>query len=484
MQRFFLPIVLLVTLALVGCPQPKEEPRPDVILLHSGRIRGNVFPLTLQNISPLQHYQYLAGYVKAVRAEAAKSGARVVLVDLGDSLSGSFASHVTDSMNMVTFFNEAGYDAVMLSNLDADVPAGSIAKIRAKVLNPFVGPDGNSTVPGTAAGVRIDIGGLPVDLLANFYGDTSPQSNPGRFPARFGDVAGGVRPVRDYGPVVAALGPRPKDGLTLFEWMKFDPADHPPAAFLETLRKAGVDAILAHRIYGTNQREAWQSSGFVDWSPPVSFNILRNNGGFVLARMDLARDGNGWKVLRHELLPMTANKALPDAGVVKAIESYSAPITASDTMLFRLADPVDQERILDIYMAAVAGIDGTQAVAYSPDSIRSDWPAGDLRASGVFNSLPWTSGLVQIPLDAAQVRQLPSLAGLRVLIPADLTTGPVTVTTSRFFATLIQGKLGLPDDTFVPLPQSSEFDFFTSYLKSQAAVPSGEFPPGWEMLNP
>lgn len=63
---------------------------------------------------------------------------------------------------------------------------------------------------------------------------------------------------------------------------------------------AGYDAILAHRISGNKEREAWQANGFVDWKPPVSLNILRNNGGFAMARLDLARSGSGWKVLRHD----------------------------------------------------------------------------------------------------------------------------------------------------------------------------------------
>jgi len=447
-------------------------------------MRGNVYPLALQNISPLQHYQYLAGYIHSVRQEAQKSGARVFVMDLGDSLGGSFASHVTDSMNMVTFFNDAGYDAVMLSNLDADVPSASIEKIRAKVLNPFIGPDGNPTLPGTAAGVRFDAGGLPIDVLANFYGDTDPALNPARFPAKFGSVSEGVRPVRDYAPVIEALGSRPPNALTLLAWMKFEATDNPPQSFLESLRRDRVDAILAHRTYGANQREAWQASGFVDWNPPVSANILRNNGGFVLARLDLAREGAAWKVLRHELVPMTANNAAADAAVVAGIEKFAPSMTEADKSLAQLSTPLDEKQILVIYMTALAGIPGTQAVAYSPESIRSDWPVGSLRASRVFNSLPWTSGLVQMSLTQAEIRQLPTVAGIHVFMKPGLSDGPVVVTTSQFFASLICGKLGLPANTVTPLPQTSEFDFFAAYLKANEAPLSSEPPDGWEVLKP
>ncbi len=486
-QRFFkkfLPCAL-ATAALVmagGCSKP-ADPKADVILLHSGRIRGNVYPLELQGLAPLQHYQYLAGYVRQVREEAAKTGARVVLVDLGDSLGGSFASHVTGSMNMVSFFNETGYDAVMLSNLDGEVPQEAIAALKAKVLNPFLGPEGQPAVEGTSAGARIPVEGLPLYLLANFYGDADPAGKQSRFPARFGAFAGGVRPVRDYAAVLKSLGERPSGALTLMGWMKFEQVDVPPEPLLGSLRTLGVDAILAHRTYAGSEREAWQASGFVDWKPPVSVNILRNNGGFVIARMDLARDGAKWRVLKHELVPVTSNRAPSDAAVTKAIAPYAPAIQAADKAVAKLPQAVSQEEIFDIYFKALTQIPGTQAVAYSPESIRTDWSAGDLRASAVFNSLPWTSGLVQIPVPRDRLVPLAKSAQLRIAVaPGD--SDPVVVTTSRFFGSLIAPDLGLPESALVGLPQTSEFDFFAGYLASQKDLFPATLPDGWEVLTP
>lgn len=485
LKKRIVVVGLAAVLALGACSRP-AEPKPEVILLHSGRMRGNVYPLSLQNISPLQHYQFLAGYVRAVREEAAKSGAKVFLVDLGDSLGGSFASHVTGSRNMVTFFNEAGYDAVMLSNLDADVPEEALAALKAKVLSPFLGPDGQAAVEGTSAGGKWDLGGLPVYLLANFYGDTDPAAAPGRFPEKFGPHAGGVAPVRDYPAVLQALGSRPAGALTLLAWMKFEPSEQVPEEFLRMLRENRIDAILAHRIYGSNEREAWQASGFVDWNPPVSLNILRNNAGFVLARMDMARVDGGWRVLRHELVPMTANAAPADGAVVAAVEAFSGAIRAADAPLGALAEPAGPEKILEIYMGALASVPETDAVAYSADSIRSDWPAGELRASTVFNSLPWTSGLFRITLDRARLDELGAMGSLRVAVApveAGGESGTVRLTTSQFFASLITRRLNLPPEAVEALPETSEFDFFVAYLQREPGALTGSPLSGWEILE-
>lgn len=473
-------LVVLAVLGLASCSKP-AAPKPDVILLHSGRIRGNVYPLGLQNISPLQYYPYLAGYIRKVREEAKATGAQVFVVDLGDSMGGSFAAHVTGSQNMTSFFNAAGYDAIMLSNLDASVPEAAIQGLQCKVLSPFLGPAGAAPLP--PAGARLEKAATTVFLLSNFYGDTDPATRPGRFPASFGPFKEGVNPVRDYTEVLKSLGPKPDRSLTVFGWMKFEPSDQPPEALLENLRKLGVDAVLAHRIYGNKEREAWQANGFVDWKPPVSLNILRNNGGFAIARLDLVRSGSGWRVMHHELVPMTANNTPADENVAAAVEKFSGEIRAADSPLSELTAPVGVDRILDIYMAALATIPGTGAVAYSAESIRSDWGAGTLRASQVFNSLPWNTGLVQISLSP---EQLQSLAAAKILRIAKRTTceGPVLLTTSKFFGHLIAKQPGMENVEVIELPQPSEFDFFLGYLKANpGAIASGPAP-DWRILTP
>lgn len=476
MMRILCAAVFVLLMAS-GCSKP-PAPKPEVIILHSGRMRGNVYPLSLQALAPLQHYPYLAGYIRKVRAEAAACGARVFVVDLGDSLGGSFASHVTGSQNMTAFFNESGYDAVFLSNLDATVPEAAIKELKCKVLNPFERATGDFVHSG-GAGAVVAKGRHPLFLLSNFYGDVNPGDHPERFPTRFGTWENGVLPVRDYARVLRGLGDRPEGALTVFGWMKFEPTEAPPVEFLEQLEGLGIDAILAHRIYAKDEREAWQSNGFVDWTPPVSLNILRNNGGFALARLDLVREGNHWKVLRHELLPMTANVAPADSAIVAGVEKFSKAIAAADTPVLELESPVDAGKILKIYLSALATIPGTDAVAYSGESIRSDWPSGSLRASGIFHSLPWTTGLAQIRMSSGQLTALSRLGLVRVAANVPPDSDSVTLTTSRYFADLIAREPEMEGVAVSDLPQTSEFDFFLQYLRSKPGAISGDFPADW-----
>jgi hypothetical protein len=267
--------------------------------------------------------------------------------------------------------------------------------------------------------------------------------------------------------------------------MKFESPKNPPAAFLKTLADLGVDVILAHRIYSSGERDVWSESTLYDWTPPVSENILRNNGGFTLARLDLKRDGDTWRILRQELLPMTANTAPADEAVTKSIAAYAAEISAADRTLDELRDPVPEDQILRSYLAALSQIPGTQVAAYSRQSIRSSWPAGPLNASRVFNSLPWTTSVVQLRLTPDQLGALGELSGMVFLkrsdLPADST---VTVTTSRFFASLLADQLGLPATSIQPTAASSEFDAYIDYLAAAPKPLTFSLPEGWTFVDP
>jgi hypothetical protein len=252
--------------------------------------------------------------------------------------------------------------------------------------------------------------------------------------------------------------------------MKFESPTDPPVKFLEEIQSAGVDVTLAHRIYGRNQKDIWSESGFVDWTPPVSLNILRNNGGFALARIDLKKDGAAWKVLKHEILPMTANTAAADPAILKEIGVFAKSIEGADTLVAELPAAFDQGRILETYMNALEKIPGTMGVLYSGQSIRSDWSAGDLRASRVFNSLPWTTGIVQLTLTRDQIARAGKEIGLVSRISQEAGDGAINVTTSDYFGRVIASQLGLDPDQIRPTAETSEFGYFISVLKTSPEI--------------
>lgn len=463
-------------LLLGGCGGKSDE-RPEAIILHTGRLIGNVYPPGVSAAAPLQHYPYLAGYVKRVRAEAALSGTPVFLIDLGDSLEGSFASYATEGKNMVEFFNALDYDAVCLGNLDGRVRAEVIRELRAMTLCPFVDDEGNPAMPGTQIVSTITKGGVTLTLAANFYGDTPPAQYPLRFPAEFGPENKHVEPVRDYQAALRNVDTT--KGLQVLSWMKFEDApDARYGKFMQALSAAGFDLILAHRIYGSDTVEAWKDTFQLDSKPPVSVNILRSNSGFTVARVDLRRSGTRWRVLRHSVEPMTANAAPPDPEVSRRIERLAGQIAKADAVVANLGRRWQEREILELYLAALAREGNADAVAYSREAIRSGWGKGALRLSHIFNSLPWTNRIVSLEIPQARLRDLHALGGLQVLRRETL-PDPVTLVTSRYFADLIQRQSGEAGVRVREAGKRLEFEYFADFLRSQDDLETARETPGW-----
>ncbi len=456
---------LISTGVITSCK--RAAPKPDLIILHTGRISGNVYPVGFRGAVPLQHYSFLSTYVKRVRQSAANDGVPVLLMDLGDSLGGSFASHVTGNQNMVTFFNHLGYDIVALGNLDNDIPPGVIAQLDATVLTPFINEDGESPMPGTSSAALIEKGGINISVLSNFHGDLALEDNPLRFPAWFGTSSGNILPVREYD--LSSLDSAGEPSLRLFSWMKFESPSEQPGDFLQQLVEMDVDVAVAHRIYSGSLKDVWTGDNFYDWTPPVSENILRRNEGFTIARLELKRTGDSWKVLKHELVTLTSNTAPPDTVLEQELSKFVEPLQAADAEIAELDQDWNAQQIFDTYCVALSKVPGTEAVLYSPQSIRSEWAQGKLLASQVFNSLPWTSGLIQVRLSSEEIDSLKSLSGIQFTRLESATNG-ATVTTSRYFAAILARELKLDQDRFSPTDASSEFDFFTSYLQNQETV--------------
>lgn len=444
----------LLTCLLTACG---SRPTERLIVLHTGRLCGNVYPLENRSIAPLQHYPYLAGYIKKVRAEAATSGARVLLLDSGDSLSGSFASYATRGANVATLFNTLAYDAIFLSNLDANLEPGMLDALRMPALVPFARPDGTSPWPGTSPARVIEAGGASVILAANFYGDTPVSEHPQRFPMWFGPDRGPIQPVRNVLEWIEPLARSNPGAPILFHWMKFEaPANPPPLA--AQLKAAGASAILAHRIYNSGIRDTWEQRDYSSWPLPVSENILRQNGGFTIARLDLVRRHGSWIADRpHRIIQLTQDTAPADPEIIAAINRFAPAIREADRPLAELSRPLSASDFLPRYAALLGSTTGADAVLYSPSSVRATLPAGTLTANRLFAALPWTTPLATLELSPEQFEA--ASADLHAWKrPGAPTRATLRTTSSLYTARLLQHQFSLPDSSLRILDAGPEFE--------------------------
>lgn len=441
------PLAALLCLGLAtSCDPPEQKEVPDLIILQTGRLRGNVFPRDADVQHGLPYYAHIGGHVRAVRAEAARIGADVLLIDLGDSLGGSFTSHVTDSANMVTFFNELDYDAIALGNLDAAVSPEVIASLDMPVLIPFTNARGEPALDGAVLGARLDLpGGLTAALLPNFLGDMPVAEDPGKFPSSFGGVPE-VFPVRDLSNLAARLDGWDESAIRLLTLMKFDPNSAPMRAFIDRMAADNVDCVLAHRIYGGDQGEAWKREALDDYPIPVNMNILRRNAGFTVARIDLKKSPDGWRMLRRDITPMSSNTATADRELTDTINRlYASRVREANRLLGDLKSEISKDHLLDEVMSLLANLSPDRAALYSPDSIRTPLPAGPLSLSLLHDSIPWLDPVVLLTLTPADIKRIQASDTLDIRLPTDTPPdGPVEVATSAFFADLLDAQSPTP----------------------------------------
>ncbi len=445
---------------LPGCRQPDSG---KVIILTTGRMAGNAYPRELQRIAPLQHYAYLAGYVKKVRAEAEANGDTVLLIDSGDSLSGSFAAFATGSMNMVELLNTLKYDAIFLGNLDADIPAPVLKALAMPVLCPFVTVDGEPVLPDALPATRLQKKGISISLIANFYGTASAENQPQRFPMWFGTVNRPVVTVRNYQTWLS--GPAPD--LTLLNWMKFESGTKPEPDEAKLIESVGADAILAHNIYSQQGHAIWQQQTYPQWPVPVSQNILRRNRGFTLSRLELKREGTGWIAARPpELIQLTANTSEADPEITERLSAFAPEIVEADQKLGNLETDISREAFLDAYLYILRSRAEADVIVSSINSIRDQLEAGPLNTSRLYNVLPWTNALETFTINREDYGKLAAIPELRVLRRSEL-PDQVRVVSSRFFVRLIARELGLDPQSVRPLGTDGEFESLSRHLQSE-----------------
>jgi 2',3'-cyclic-nucleotide 2'-phosphodiesterase (5'-nucleotidase family) len=239
--------------------------------------------------------------------------------------------------------------------------------------------------------------------------------------------------------------------------MKFEsPAEVP--ALVHQLKDLGVTAILAHRIYNSDTRDTWNQRDYSAWPLPVSENILRQNGGFTVARLDLVRRSGAWTAQGpHRIIQLTANTAPPDPDIIAAINQFAPAIRQADRPLAQLPQALSETDFLPRYAALLGATTPCDAVLYAASSIRAPLPADTLTANRLYAALPWTAPLASLQLDAAQWDQ--AARGLHAWKRPDApATGTLRVTTSLYTARLLQTQLALPADAVRILEGGTEFD--------------------------
>jgi hypothetical protein len=372
--------LLSCAMMLFSCGRRPES--GTLIIVRTGCLHGNIYPVSLSHAVPRQSYQYISAYVNSVRAEAAKTGAEVVLIDSGNSLSGSFASEVLDSANVITFFNKVGYDAIILGNQDTQVPMKSLSEVQAPMLNPFRRQRPNYSPTVRANAIVLKKGRLEVRLFAVFCSDQSSTwpLTPAGIPP--GVEAAGL-------PVIDQTG---QTGHTLNVCVALNADFFRRPELVKTLAQTGAE-ILSGEAAGT-RRDANIPVGPSHPNVVVSQNFCSERGEDFVTRIDLRQTPKGWRAERQQLVRMGGEVVHADKGVVEELLPLSQRLARLNRLVVTLSQPIDHDAIRELVRRGVSRIEPGAGWILPKEEQDAVWEAGPLYLSDVFDVIPWDDEVV------------------------------------------------------------------------------------------
>lgn len=438
-------LVALIGLFVLGSSGARSEPpsAPDEVTLSivsTNDVHGRLSQLPL-----------LGGYVDNLRAERAKSGGAVLLLDAGDIFQGTLESNASEGAAMVRAYAALGYDAVTLGNHEFDFgpvgpapvprapgddPLGALKARVAEAAFPFlnanmVGLDGKMlAIPKLQRSVILRPAGVPVGIIGGVTEDvlrTTHAANTGGLQAqRLGPVmAAEAQRLRAQGArVVIALVHAGGECKSLRAPDDLQDCDEASEAFrlARELPKGSVDVIvaghthqgLAHRVHGVAIIEAFANGrafGRVDLtldkrsSAPPRVEIFAPT---ELCVEDLAKpscaQGASYASLPVERSPRVLSAIADDLRRARAQADELLGITVTKTVWreYRSESPLNN-LVADMILRASPDADASFTNA---GAVRTSLPEGPLRYGTVYEMFPFDNTIATLELRAQQLTEI------------------------------------------------------------------------------
>jgi hypothetical protein len=376
--------VFRCSIALLGCAMMlsgcgRRSESVSLIILQTGSLHGNIYPVSLSHTAPRQSYQYISAYVSAVREEAAKTGAEVVLFDSGNSLGGSFASEILDCENVATFFNKVGYDAIILGNQDIQLPMKSLSDVRVPMLNPFRLERSDYPSAVRSDSIVLKKGRLEVRLFAVFCPDQSST-----WPLTAASLPAGVAAAGL--PVIDQTG----HALNVSVALNGDFFRRPD--LVNILAQTGADVLLGEAV-GT-RRDAVLPPDSAHPDVVLSQNFFSGRGEDYISRIDLRQTVKGWRADRQQLIRMWGDVVHADKGVVEELLPLSQRLARLNRLVVTLNQSMDHSAIREFVGRALDRIEPGASWILPKGDQGAIWMAGPLYLSDIFDVIPWDDELV------------------------------------------------------------------------------------------
>lgn len=408
---FATPVALLAQ-APAKAETPAAQPAANVVFLHWNDFHGQFRPQrAVWKLRPgqpddraplLGGAAAMAGFVRAERTAAAKSGARVVATDGGDWYQGTLEGNETKGRLAVEFLARLRPDAAVLGNHEYDFGPKNVADLVALAKPHFPVLAANLVVAGAEERTQhsvaqpfavVDLHGLKLVLLGLITRDTKAVSTGPWGDADFEDEVAAVR-------IVLPVAQRAGDVVVLLTHCGLETDIALAKAFPR------VPLILGGHSHTGIKEPVRQGGTWIVQTHGKASEISR-----VQAHADVA--GKRLQLLAGHLVELDPQQHPDDAETATWIAEQTRELAAKwDVPIGRLESPPYEDRgarstpvgnlVADAFRAAAQADLGFT----NKGGLRTHLAAGPLTRRQLYELLPFDNTLVSLSLTGAQLRAI------------------------------------------------------------------------------
>jgi 2',3'-cyclic-nucleotide 2'-phosphodiesterase (5'-nucleotidase family) len=377
---------------------------------------------------------YVSSVISRARSEASPN---CLLLDAGDLAQGSPVSDATRGSSMVEIMNREGYDATVVGNHDLEWGIKPLEDMASQASFPFLAANMSDArsgrdISGIQPYVIKELNGLKVGIV----GVTTPE----------------IRDITTSDDVRNLSISSPEESLQrTIPRMKRDGAD-----LVVVLSHNGLDRDreLASRVKGIDVIVGGHSHLETEKPVKVGDTLIVQAGsrGARVGRLDIEIDPSSKKILgaRGRLILVDQTRVAPDPEIEGIVEKYSGRIGSefSEDLGLTNVDLSGSNRgesgMGDFLTDVMRRRTGADIALLNSGGIRSNFLAGRISGSDVYNAIPFENRLVTVNLtgddlkalleqSAVQDSEVLQFSGMKVVMDSSRPAGErvVSVTTGE-----------------------------------------------------
>jgi 2',3'-cyclic-nucleotide 2'-phosphodiesterase (5'-nucleotidase family) len=400
-----LAAVLPAVLA-TGCHETAAGSHRKLTVAATGFLKGSLFPhsreYSRKRTRLLGGIAHLAGRIRELESEARAAGGGLLLVDLGNHLSGSVESYVSRGQMVVEMMSRLPYAAGLLSNMEFTYGQDVLRARTAQARFPYVSSNVDFADTKLASRVRrevvSEVAGLRVAVLGmtpeNLHQICAPEAVRGVTVS--GDVAEPIRRAREL----------KKDGVDLVILLSKMSIDDPPAEDRKALSASEIDLVL-----GVDY--AADGGAMATWGKTLVAGLPADNRGSRIKVVELAFDSSHRRIAQASTVEVISPEtAAADEEIDGMLAEFRTQVMqAYQARIGSVVNPLtrgwrEESVLANVVTDGMRAVTGAGIALINSGAIQDELACGDVTLKDVFRVLPFDNNILTVKATGAEIQSI------------------------------------------------------------------------------